>query len=129
MLALISSSQFIPDVTYDDSINIDITPEDRGSLPHQFLDIVKQLNQNYLHWKHLRDTQQATHATFYLYTQDGIQQAADRAAAAGNPIEQQVLLILETNLALATINSLLITGEEYLKVDQLQNCKDSIENP
>ncbi len=127
MLSLISSSQFVPDVIYDDSNHIDITPDDRDNLPYQFLDIVKQLNQNYLHWKHLRETQQATHATFYLYTKEGIQQAVDKAAEAGKPIEQQMLLILETNLALATINSLLLAGKNYLKVDQLQNCKDSID--
>ncbi|NEQ54497.1 MAG: hypothetical protein F6K11_30925 [Leptolyngbya sp. SIO3F4] len=127
MLALISSSKFIPDVIYDNSIHIDIPPEDRNNLPQQFLDVVKQLNQNYLHWKHLRETQQSTHATFYLYTQNGIKQAVDQAAEAGNPIEQQVLLLLETNLALATINSLLLAGEEYLNLDQLQNCKDSID--
>ncbi|MBT9314031.1 WD40 repeat domain-containing protein [Leptothoe spongobia] len=127
MLALISSSTFAPDVLYDDPIHIDLTPEDRNNLPHQFLDIVKQLNQNYLHWQHLRATQQATHATFYLYTQHGIKQAVDKAAEAGNPMDQQRLLILETNLALATINSLLLAGEDYLNLDQLQNCKDSID--
>ncbi|MFG6094834.1 WD40 repeat domain-containing protein [Leptothoe sp. ISB3NOV94-8A] len=127
MLSLISSSKFSPDVIHDDFINIDITPEDRNNLPHQFLDVIKQLNQNYLHWKHLRDTKQATHATFYLYTKDGIKQAVEKAAESDNPIEQNVLLILETNLALATINSLLITCEEYLKAEQLQNCKDSID--
>ncbi|MEM1255200.1 MAG: hypothetical protein AAGI69_22410 [Cyanobacteria bacterium P01_H01_bin.21] len=127
MLSLISSSKFSPDVIHDSVIDIDITPEDRNNLPHQFLDIVKQLNQNYLHWKHLQATKQATHATFFLYTKDGIQQAVDKAAASGNPIESQVLLILETNLALATVNSLLIAGEEYLKTEQLQNCKDSID--
>ncbi|MEM9486059.1 MAG: hypothetical protein AAGA83_20475, partial [Cyanobacteria bacterium P01_F01_bin.116] len=125
MLSLISSSQFVPDINYDSSIHI--APEDKNNLPHQFLDIVKQLNQNYLHWKHLRESRQATHATFYLYTQNGIKQAVDQAAEAGNPIEQQMLLILETNLALATINSLLLAGEDYLNVDQLQNCKDSID--
>ena len=108
-------------------LSLTLAAEDRDLLPPQFLNVAKKLNQNYLYWRHLRETQQATQATFYLFAKAGMEEAANKAAEAGQPMEQPVLLILETNLALATVNSLLLAGEEYLQQAQLQNCKDSID--
>ncbi|MEO1592341.1 MAG: hypothetical protein AAFU71_13780 [Cyanobacteria bacterium J06632_22] len=129
MLPLISPEKGGPDVMGSDAgqLSLTLTDEDRELLPPQFLSVAKKLNQNYRYWRHLRATQQATQATFYLFARAGMAEAANRAAEAGQPMEQPVLLILETNLALATVNALLLASEDYLQRDQLQNCKDSID--
>ncbi len=129
MPPLISPERVDPDVMGDGAgqLSFTLTDEDRDLLPPQFLNVARTLNQNYQYWRHLRETQQATQATFYLFAKAGMEEAATKAAEAGQPMEQPVLLILETNLALATVNALLLAGEDYLRHEQLQNCKDSIE--
>ena len=108
-------------------LSLTLSGDDRDLLPPQFLNVARQLNQNYQYWRHLRGAQQATQATFYLFAKAGIQAVATQAAEAGQPMEQPVRLILETNLALATVNALLLASEDYLQREQLQNCKDSID--
>jgi WD40 repeat protein len=115
------------EVIDNDRANINISSEAAEILPPEFLNIAKKLHQNYLYWQHLRDTQKTTKATFYLYIKEGIAQAAEKVAEAGTPIEQNILLILETRIALATISSLLLAAAEYLKVGYLQDAKESVD--
>ncbi|MEL6138716.1 MAG: hypothetical protein AAFR42_15060 [Cyanobacteria bacterium J06628_6] len=108
MPPLLSPERFDPNAERNDgrAIDLSLSAADQALLPPQFFTIAKQLTQNYCYWRHLRETQQATQATFYLFAKEGMQQAANKAAEAGKPMEQPVLLMLETNLALATSSPL-----------------------
>ena len=117
----------LEEVINNDPAEITISSEDRKILPPQFLDIANKLHQNYLYWKHLRNTQKTTKPTFYLHTREGITQAAAKVAETGTPIDQEILLILEARIALMTINSLMLAAEEYLQANYLQNAKESVD--
>ncbi|NES85059.1 MAG: WD40 repeat domain-containing protein [Moorea sp. SIO2B7] len=117
----------IQEIMANDPVEINIPPEDGQILPPQFLNLADKLHKNYLYWKHLRDTQTTTKATFYLYTKEGIDQAAKKVAEAGTPIDPDIFLILEAQIALATINSLIISAETYLKEGYLQDAKESVD--
>ncbi|MBE9115258.1 hypothetical protein IQ249_05020 [Lusitaniella coriacea LEGE 07157] len=116
----------IKEIIHNDPVEIEIASEDEKILPPQFLDLARKLHHNYLYWKHLRDRQQTTQPTFYRYTQEGITKAKEKVAAE-TPIEPKILLLLETRIALITINSLLLAAEDYLKENHLQDAKESVD--
>ncbi|MGD2183119.1 WD40 repeat domain-containing protein [Lusitaniella coriacea] len=116
----------IKEIIHNDPVEIEIASEDEKILPPQFLDLARKLHHNYLYWKHLRDRQQTTQPTFYRYTQEGITKAKEKVAAE-TPIEPEILLLLETRIALITINSLLLAAEDYLRENHLQDAKESVD--
>ena len=117
----------IQDIIENDPVKINISPEDSEILPPKFLELANKLHQNYLYWKYLRDRQKTNQPTFYRYSHEQINQAAEKVAQTGTSIEPEILLILETKIALATINSFILAAEEYLKEGHLQDGKESVD--